>query len=324
MEDIDPFVLLPVAAKSESGPFVQDRLRALSARNTPRTVAHLGVSISIYLGCAWISVSQAFWIAPAAWLLEAIILVSVTSIVHECIHGLFARPRWVNRWVGRIAAAILLKNFTLHRAFHLRHHSRTTQDDDPEPRVELNGIGDYLRLAVRRGNILFTARTSWQGTLAALRGFPPPYLASKELVYVRTDAAIELLWLVAVAGGLVLFPVPVIHGYLIPVCMYPVLAFFVFLPEHYATRAGSGYAVENTRTIRSNALFRFLFWNNNYHAEHHAFPGVPFFNLQRLHNLIAGQISHSARSYTQFHLELVLQLRNRSLIASEGKTESSS
>jgi len=60
MEDFGPFVLIPVAAKSESVPFDRDRIWALSDRNTPRTVAHLGASISIYLGCAWISVSQAF------------------------------------------------------------------------------------------------------------------------------------------------------------------------------------------------------------------------------------------------------------------------
>jgi fatty acid desaturase len=250
-----------------------------------------------------------WWLKPVVWLLRAIILVGVTSIIHECIHGLFARAKWVNRWVGAIAAAALLKNYTLHRAFHLRHHSRTTKDDDPEPRVGLQSIRDYLRLAARRGNILFTTRTSWHGTWCALHGCPPHYLSGKELTDVRVDALIEFLWLAAMLGGLIFFPGPVIYGYLIPLCISPLLAFFVFLPEHYATTSGSSRAVDNTRTIRSNAIFRFLFWNNNYHAEHHAFPGVPFFNLPRLHGLMADQISYSAGSYTRFHLDLLRQLR---------------
>lgn len=314
--------MLPNTAKSDSRSLDRNRLKALSIRNTPRTLAHLAASISIYIGCSWITAPLAWEIKLAVWLLQALILVGVTSIIHECIHGLFARAKWVNRSVGAIAAAVLLKNYTLHRAFHLRHHSRTTKDDDPEPRAELRSIHDYLRLAAQRGNIFFTTRTSWHGTWRALRGYPPPYLAGNELLNVRADALIELLWLAVVLGGLIFFPRPVIYGYLFPLCISPALAFVVFLPEHYATTAGSNRAVENTRTIRSNALFRFLFWNNNYHTEHHAYPGVPFFNLPRLHRLIAGHISHSACSYTQFHFHLLRQLRDRSRVETAGQTDS--
>jgi fatty acid desaturase len=32
-----------------------------------------------------------------------------------------------------------------------------------------------------------------------------------------------------------------------------------------------------------NVVFRFLYWNMNYHLEHHLFPMVPFHALKRLH-----------------------------------------
>jgi len=35
-----------------------------------------------------------------------------------------------------------------------------------------------------------------------------------------------------------------------------------------------------------NPVFRFLYWNMNYHVEHHMFPMVPFHALPRLHEAI--------------------------------------
>ncbi len=41
----------------------------------------------------------------------------------------------------------------------------------------------------------------------------------------------------------------------------------------------------NCRTVYMNRVNRFLYWNMNYHLEHHMFPLVPYHNLPRLHEL---------------------------------------
>lgn len=33
-------------------------------------------------------------------------------------------------------------------------------------------------------------------------------------------------------------------------------------------------------------VISFFYWNMNYHVEHHMYPGVPCYNLPRLHHLI--------------------------------------
>jgi len=284
-------------------------LKTLCDRNTARTFVHLFICIGIYAACVWVLASPLWWMKPVACFLQATIFVGFTSIIHECIHGLFGRAKWPNRWIGSIAAAVLLKNYTLHRAFHLRHHAITTQEDDPEPRAVLRGFGDYLRLVSRRGNIFFTTRVSWQGSWRALHGDLPDYMQRKELGNVRVDVVMECLWLSAIVASLLLWPKLTLYGYVIPLAISVLLSFFVFLPEHYETMIGSRLAVENTRTINSNPIFRFLFWNNNYHAEHHAYPGVPFFHLHRLHDLISGRIRHTMPSYIQFHVQLIRCLR---------------
>jgi fatty acid desaturase len=42
----------------------------------------------------------------------------------------------------------------------------------------------------------------------------------------------------------------------------------------------------NSRTVYMNPVSRFIYWNMNYHVEHHMFPMVPYYNLPRLHDLI--------------------------------------
>jgi len=42
----------------------------------------------------------------------------------------------------------------------------------------------------------------------------------------------------------------------------------------------------NCRTVYMNPISRFIYWNMNYHIEHHMFPLVPYHALPKLHKLI--------------------------------------
>ena len=42
----------------------------------------------------------------------------------------------------------------------------------------------------------------------------------------------------------------------------------------------------NSRTVYMNPVSRWIYWNMNYHVEHHMFPMVPYHALPRLHELI--------------------------------------
>ena len=42
----------------------------------------------------------------------------------------------------------------------------------------------------------------------------------------------------------------------------------------------------NSRTVYMNPVFRFLYWNMNYHVEHHMFPMVPYHALPKLHEIM--------------------------------------
>jgi fatty acid desaturase len=42
----------------------------------------------------------------------------------------------------------------------------------------------------------------------------------------------------------------------------------------------------NSRTVYMNPVSRFIYWNMNYHVEHHMFPIVLYHNLPRLHEIM--------------------------------------
>ena len=50
----------------------------------------------------------------------------------------------------------------------------------------------------------------------------------------------------------------------------------------------------NSRRIYMNPVSRFLYWNMNYHVEHHLFPMVPFHALPALHEEVK---QHCAPAY---------------------------
>ncbi|KAL3944370.1 MAG: hypothetical protein SGBAC_001574 [Bacillariaceae sp.] len=51
--------------------------------------------------------------------------------------------------------------------------------------------------------------------------------------------------------------------------------------------------LHSTRTVESTFIMRWLLWETNFHAEHHAYPMVPFFNLPVLHDLLDEHIKHN-------------------------------
>ena len=50
-------------------------------------------------------------------------------------------------------------------------------------------------------------------------------------------------------------------------------------------------------------------WNMPYHAEHHAYPGVPFHALPALHARLGGRVRVAGQGYTAFHRTYLRALR---------------
>jgi fatty acid desaturase len=68
--------------------------------------------------------------------------------------------------------------------------------------------------------------------------------------------------------------------------------FFVFPVAFAVNRIGQHYNIKEddpagwTTWVRGHWFWDFLFLNSNYHLEHHYYPGIPFYNLPRLQQML--------------------------------------
>ena len=60
----------------------------------------------------------------------------------------------------------------------------------------------------------------------------------------------------------------------------------------------------NSRTVYINPVSRHLYWNMNYHIEHHMFPMVPYHALPRLHALIKNDLPPPNTSFLDAYREV--------------------
>ena len=64
------------------------------------------------------------------------------------------------------------------------------------------------------------------------------------------------------------------------------LALLCGMPQHFGMSPDVPDHRLSCRTYTSSGLPKFLYWNMQYHIEHHMFPAVPFYNLGRLRKAI--------------------------------------
>jgi fatty acid desaturase len=61
----------------------------------------------------------------------------------------------------------------------------------------------------------------------------------------------------------------------------------------------------NCRTVYMNPILRFIYWNMNYHIEHHMFPMVPYHALPDLHEEIKAICPPPYRSCFAAYREII-------------------
>ena len=67
----------------------------------------------------------------------------------------------------------------------------------------------------------------------------------------------------------------------------------------------------NSRTVHMNPISRFIYWNMNYHIEHHMFPMVPYHALPALHAKIAHDLPPPNNSISEALAEVFGALKRQ-------------
>lgn len=227
--------------------------------------------------------------------------------LHEASHDTVFATRGANRWLARGAGLILFLPPLWFRYFHFAHHKHT---HDPEQDPELA----TPKPATWRGYLWYLSGLPLWSSLAKTlmrnaRGrCDDPYVPMRKRGAIAREARVMLViyaglavgsWAAGSAALLWLWVVPLLLG-------QPFLRLYL-LAEHTLC-PHSDDMFENTRTTFTTGFVRMLAWNMPYHAEHHAYPTVPFYNLPQLHAKSRAHLRATARGYTGFHAGFQRQL----------------
>lgn len=242
------------------------------------------------------------WLRWPAFAIQVLMQFAMFGLLHETIHGTAFASTAANGAGSWIAAVWQFAPPAWMRAFHFQHH-RHTHELALDP--ELSGLAwmarwprGVLGLANASGLPILLARVLLTG--AAATGVPAlfakalPYVARDRRAAVARDARILLaVHAMLVALGLTVAP-GVAWLYAAAVAAHALLS--IYLTCEHRGLPGEGDVLARTRSIRAGWQLRFLLWNMPYHAEHHAYPSVPFHALPRLHRLLQPALRHQGRS----------------------------
>ncbi len=230
------------------------------------------------------------WWAVIPYLCYAVLYASTSdSRWHESSHGTAFRTDWMNNLLYEIASFMVMRESTIWRWSHTRHHSDTIiVGRDPE--IAVPRPPDMKRMAMGFFG-LPNYPVYFKHTLLHASG----KMTDEEKTYVPESEFPKIYFRARIC---VLIYLTVIAIAISQRSILPLM--FIGLPHLFGTWLMSIYGLTqhaglaenvldhrlNCRTVKMNVINRFLYWNMNYHVEHHMFPLVPYHALPKLHEAV--------------------------------------
>ena len=279
--------------KISTGDFKQLHQRS-DARAFFQTGGYLAILIAMGVG-AFLCQQRELWWAMGGFIF-AYGTVNAFSInaVHELGHGTVFKKKWLNPFFCHLFSFLGWHNHETFQTSHLRHHRYTLHaPDDLEVVLPMKAmimhvfkIG-FINFEWLKVNSKMTTRIArgkfegeWELTLY------PPNEPEKRRAPVRWARILIIGHATVVAVslyfGLWLLPVIVTLG-----SFYGSwLNFLCNNTQHIGLQDSVADFRLCCRTFTLNPFVRFLYWQMNYHTEHHMYAAVPCYQLPRLHELI--------------------------------------
>ncbi|WP_020394451.1 fatty acid desaturase family protein [Thiolinea disciformis] len=264
------------------------RLKELMQRSdgpaTHDTVLWLG-SMLVFASCG-IALWGTWWALPFFMAYGVLYGSAGDSRWHECSHGTAFKTAWKNDLVYQIACFMMMRNPVTWKWSHARHHTDTLI------------VGRDIEIAVKRPpnlclialsfigviDVYHAMKTMLMNATGHMRAEDKDYVPENEWSKIYQVARIwTAIYTVTIATSLsvgswlplVLIGLPRIYG-----AWHHVLTGLI---QHAGLAEDTLDHRLNSRTCYMNPVSQFIYWNMNYHLEHHMFPMVPYHRLPELH-----------------------------------------
>lgn len=289
----------------------QDDLRRLLTRRTFPTLLRLTLHLGAFVTAAVLVTRSADnpWLAFPLSLALAWIWSGLFAPFHECTHRTAFRSPAGNRIGAWLTGVPFGMAPMVYRIFHYEHH-RHTQDLERDP--ELSGDpryaawpptpGTWIRAMTGYGLIMlklrpllgfaFKPHSEWESFARWAPRIDDPARIVFECRVVLGVWSVFLLAAISVipGGGWLLFAAWVTHVFQV-----------LWVSAEHTGLPLEGSILARTRTVESTPFVRFWIWNMNHHAEHHAWPAIPWHQLPATHRLVASRLESFVPGYAALH-----------------------
>lgn len=286
-------------------------LKELRQRSNGPGLLHLAIHVGTLVATGMlVHFSLASW---WTWLLASFVhgtvIVLLFAPLHECSHGTAFRSRWMNTAVGMLAGLVSMRPFLYFKYRHTAHHTYTQHETlDPDMVAFPDSIGGYVSMILGASFWKKMLGTLWRGVTGRFSPLEQSFIPASDAGRVSWEirGAVAIYLLVAAVSVATQSWAAVLYWLFPRFIGEPVLR-AIRMAEHTGAEETPNL-LANTRTTLANPLFRTLYWNMPYHAEHHIASSVPFHALGRLHRELKPHLGCVSGSYWQVHREIVSQV----------------
>ena len=267
---------------------------------------------------------------------------AMAILVHEAVHYRLFRRRWVNDLLSNYLLAYPLGISTaMYRSWHFRHHRFVGSAADPEYTLAHTDVNNWgwpgPRSKLIRTLLADISGRNFPMLVRMVQPWSPPLqlLPRKRSIFranvPRNDiigfTAFSLLVL-ALIWRWPFISTGVLALWILSMCSVTTTIVHIrSIAEHLAVEGTN--ELNTTRTVRPTWLERLLIapFNVNYHLEHHMFPSVPWYNLNRLNRFLMRDegfrsAAHITITYLDAEKGLIGEITHKSDKARQGvKTE---
>jgi fatty acid desaturase len=243
-------------------------------------------------------------------------------ILHETHHRTPFRTLWLNETVHYIAGLAAFKEPIRDRWLHAAHHTYTMYPEiDPEIDVERppNFVAlclDVVRIRFACIQLGLTVANAFGHVDRFTARFVPEGEVRKVIWSARACVAYYLAVIGLSVGLGSWWPVALVFGGRFAGAW---AHSYLSLPQHIGLEENAADWRLNTRTIIMSPVSRLLYWNMNYHTEHHSYPTVPFHALPAMSTQMSPQMpsaySSTWAAWKEIGPTLLIERRNPAYFA---------
>lgn len=285
------------------------KIDSLELKPLYKTKPYLHASAMIF---NWLIIGGCIWLClrfPSVWMYILTVIIvgarmhALAVLMHDATHFRFLNNRkWNDLLTNIFTMYPIFTSIEKYRLNHLAHHAKLNTEEDPDWIAKLGKraftfpkskteflltLGSYLVL--------------YQGVMDAFWFLKRFGTKGKKGKIKEEKTVLKAIFYILLFGGITYLG---IWKYYLAFWIIPYFStFFMFQYIRSVAEHFGGLTYDNlltsTRTVKTSFIEQFVLAPHHvgYHLEHHLYPGVPYYNLPKLHRLLMKQTQYQDKTH---------------------------